>query len=251
MKLLHFLFIILFASTLYAQPTYIHEKDDIDSTSIQIQSIYEDIDTIGFSDSIFTFVEIKPSFHGGYFEMKDYISKAINYPAIALENNISGNCVAEFVVLEDGSITNVKILRDIGGGCGAEAKRIVEAMPKWNPGIHHGIRVKTKVTIPIKFDIINSDPSFPGGIGALQQFINSLLITPQDIQKKQIKGKVGITIYISSEGEITSTKVEYNTLEMPSAEVEALRVISLMPQWIPAIQNNKQVASSTVLIFSF
>lgn len=56
-----------------------------------------------------------------------------------------------FVVEVDGSITNVKVLRDIGGGCGEAAVRVVKSMPKWNPAKQRGKYVRMQMTLPFAF----------------------------------------------------------------------------------------------------
>ena len=56
-----------------------------------------------------------------------------------------------FIIEADGSVSNIKVLRDIGGGCGAEAVRVVKLMPKWKPGKQHGKAVRTQFNLPIQF----------------------------------------------------------------------------------------------------
>ncbi len=58
-----------------------------------------------------------------------------------------------FVVEKDGSISNPKLLRDIGFGCGAEAIRVVKAMPKWNPGKQRGKPVRVQFNLPVSFSL--------------------------------------------------------------------------------------------------
>ena len=59
----------------------------------------------------------------------------------------------QFVVEKNGSVGNVKILRDIGGGCGAEAVRVVKSMPKWKPGKQRGQAVRTQFQLPVSFNL--------------------------------------------------------------------------------------------------
>ena len=58
-----------------------------------------------------------------------------------------------FVIEKDGSIANAKVLRDIGGGCGQEALRVVKSMPKWKPGRQHGNAVRVQFNLPISFNL--------------------------------------------------------------------------------------------------
>lgn len=92
-----------------------------------------------------------PSFPGGEAELQKFLRDNISYPAIARENNIQGTAALSFVVNKDGSISNVTILKDPGGGCGKEAVRVVGIMPKWSPGEANGNKVKVKFTLPVRF----------------------------------------------------------------------------------------------------
>jgi protein TonB len=98
-------------------------------------------------------VEQNAEFPGGPAAMAQFIQKNLKYPEIALENQIEGTVVVEFVVEKDGSISNIKVLKDIGGGCGNEAMRIIKMMPKWTPGKQRDMAVRVKMRAPIKFKI--------------------------------------------------------------------------------------------------
>jgi protein TonB len=99
----------------------------------------------------FTYVEQMPTFPDGTDAMYKYIYEKIKYPAIARENGISGQVIVQFVVSKDGDIKNAKVVRGIGGGCNEEALRVVNGMPRWNPGKHNGRAVPVTFTLPIKF----------------------------------------------------------------------------------------------------
>ena len=104
-------------------------------------------------EEIFVFVEEFPSYPGGDEALYSYLGKSIQYPELARENNITGTVVIKFVVEKDGSITKASILREIGGGCGKEALRVVNAMPKWKPGKQSGKAVRTEFTLPVQFEL--------------------------------------------------------------------------------------------------
>jgi len=103
--------------------------------------------------NIFPVVETDPEFPGGLGALSQFIADNIRYPQLAKENNITGRVFVSFVVEKDGSIGQVKVLRDIGGGCGAEAVRMVKSMPKWKPGTQRGKPVRTQFNLPINFDL--------------------------------------------------------------------------------------------------
>ncbi len=82
-----------------------------------------------------------------------FLQRNIIYPTLAKKNKIQGRVFVTFVVDVDGSITNIKVLRDIGGGCGAEAVRVVKLMPKWIPGKQRGKPVRVQYNLPIQFTL--------------------------------------------------------------------------------------------------
>lgn len=82
-----------------------------------------------------------------------YVARSLQYPDSAREERIEGVAMLSFVVGSDGQARDVRILRDIGGGCGAEARRVIEAMPTWQPAIHKGREVATQFTLPITFGL--------------------------------------------------------------------------------------------------
>lgn len=106
-----------------------------------------------YDDIIFTVCETEPQFPGGLEALNNYISANIQYPQIARENNISGKVYVTFVVETDGSITNARVIRDIGGGCGTEAVRLVSSMPKWIPGEQRGKPVRVQFNLPVNFSL--------------------------------------------------------------------------------------------------
>lgn len=104
-------------------------------------------------EEIFVFVEDNPEFPGGEQAMYSFLRDNIKYPQLARENNITGKVYIKFVVEKDGSISNVRIMRDIGGGCGNEAVRVVKSMPKWKPGKQRGKAVRAEFNLPVQFNL--------------------------------------------------------------------------------------------------
>lgn len=100
---------------------------------------------------VFTTVEQNPEFPGGISEMFDYISERIKYPKMAQQMGVEGKVFVKFVVQQDGSIGEIKILKGVGYGCDDEAVRVISNMPKWNPGKQNGKPVNVYYTMPIKF----------------------------------------------------------------------------------------------------
>jgi len=103
---------------------------------------------------IFLVVEDQPDFPGGDAARIRYFNEHINYPVQARELNIQGTVYIGFVVEPDGSISNISLLRGIGGGCDEEAMRVVAAMPRWKPGKQRNQAVRVKFTLPVRFTLI-------------------------------------------------------------------------------------------------
>lgn len=103
--------------------------------------------------TIFIAVEYMPEYPGGETELYKYLGNSINYPEQARNLGLQGKVYVTFVVERDGSIANPKVLRDIGGGCGEEALRVVRSMPKWKPGKQHGKNVRVQYNLPVLFQL--------------------------------------------------------------------------------------------------
>ena len=95
--------------------------------------------------------EVYPEFPGGVEALYKYIAENIRYPQEAKDIHIEGRVVVRFVVMEDGSIADVEVLRGIGGGCDEEAVRVVKTMPKWKAAVDGGKPVKAHYVLPINF----------------------------------------------------------------------------------------------------
>ncbi len=98
-------------------------------------------------------IQKPPSFPGGEAELLKFLPQNIKYPPLARENNIQGVVALTFVISKDGSVRDVNIVKDIGGGCGKEAVRVVQTMPKWVPGEANGNPVKVRFTLPVRFKL--------------------------------------------------------------------------------------------------
>ena len=104
-------------------------------------------------NTIFTVVEETAAPIGGMSAFYEYVGKKIKYPAQAKRMGIEGKVFVEFVIEKDGSITDVKAIKGIGGGCDQEAERILASAPKWKPGKQRGKPVRQKMVLPINFKL--------------------------------------------------------------------------------------------------
>ena len=91
-------------------------------------------------------IEVKPEFPGGMDKFYTYVGKNYRAPE---EEGLKGKVYVTFVVEKDGSLTDIKVLRDIGYGTGKEAIRVLQKCPRWNPGVQNGKPVRVLYSLPI------------------------------------------------------------------------------------------------------
>jgi periplasmic protein TonB len=91
-------------------------------------------------------IEVKPDFPGGIEKFYKFVGNNYKTPE---EEGLKGKVYVTFVVEKDGSLTDIKVLRDIGYGTGAEAIRVLKKCPKWTPGEQNGKKVRVLYSLPI------------------------------------------------------------------------------------------------------
>jgi TonB family protein len=101
----------------------------------------------------FASVEVMPEFPGGQSGWGEYLQQNMRYPPIARENNISGRVILSFVVEKNGDLSDIRVLRGIGGGCDEEAVRVLKTAPSWKPGKLNDRPVRVAYTMPIFFQL--------------------------------------------------------------------------------------------------
>lgn len=142
MKTLFLSLLLLFTGVANAQTESVHV---VPPTPSPVEPVQEK------NDVVYTYVEQMPEFPGGNEAMMEFIRKNLRYPETAKETGVEGRVIVRFVVNEDGTVSDITILRDIGAGCGAEAVHVVKMMPKWKSGKQNGRAVRTYMTLPVMF----------------------------------------------------------------------------------------------------
>ena len=113
------------------------------------------------TDDVYVIVEEMPEFPGGKQALGQYLGAHITYPAVAQRNGLEGLVVLSFVVDQQGNITDIEPVKRLGGGTDEEAIRVVKSMPRWKPGKQNGRYVKTRFTLPIRFEMADPEPVEP------------------------------------------------------------------------------------------
>ena len=203
-----------------------------------------------------TDVNVKPEFPGGVEALKKYLLENNRFPAQKPASTVYQDI--SFMVETDGSISNISVLGGLNQQLDEEAIRLVSGMPKWTPATISGIKWRYYVTIPIAFDNMNmvvtrqndniSDdavmvaedmPEFPGGNEACLDFLRSNIRYPVIAQENNIQGRVIVSFVVEVDGSISGAEIVRSV--NPSLDREALRVISIMPNWKAGIQRGKPV----------
>lgn len=101
----------------------------------------------------FHVVEDLPQFPGGAVEFMKWLTKNLRYPPNARSRKIQGKVVAVFYVEKDGHVTGINITQSLSPDCDREARRVLQMMPAWTPGVQNDKPCRTKVCIPIVFKL--------------------------------------------------------------------------------------------------
>lgn len=210
---------------------------------------------------IFTIVEKMPQFPGGEIGLAEYLEKNIVYPDTALQHGIQGKLYITFLIDELGNVTKPKIIRGIGGGCDEEAIRVIQAMPRWTPGMQNGRAVKVQYNLPIRFTMPKSHwgvqaqgdltgmlltnrmklAEFPGGDEALFAYLEKNIVYPADARKKGLQGKAFLSFTVDPSGQVTNVKAIEPLFSSLAMDKETLNAIKEMPKWQPGTQEGKRV----------
>ena len=218
----------------------------------------------------FVSMESPPMYPGGMVSFYKFLGETVRYPLDALVANIQGSVLLSFIVEKDGSLSDIKVDRKLGGGTDEEAVRVLKLSRRWNPGMQNGKPVRVKYNIPIKFTkpddkwmdsapktvattgevyvedntvynfmSLETPPQFNGGMAKFYTFIGENIKYPEEAVKNKVQGNVLMSFYVEKDGTLSNIKVDrkvgYGTDE------EAIRVLSLSEKWSPGLINGKAV----------
>ena len=130
------------------------EQGDEDAKEL-LEEVEEEIQSLSASSSgqVYDIAEQMPSFPGGQSALFQFLSKNIQYPKLCEEHGIQGRVICSYIVEEDGSITDVQVRKSVHPSLDKEAVRVIQSMPKWNPGKENGLPVRVRYNLPITFSL--------------------------------------------------------------------------------------------------
>lgn len=234
--------------------------------------------------TIYKIAEIQPRFPGcenldttaafinqcSQASLMSFVNGNIVYPWEARENDIQGTVVVTFVVEKDGLISNPTILRDIGGGCGDEAMRVLNGMNQalkdanlaWIPGLRNGQKIRTQYTLPVKFRlqdpldyamigrdtvyVVTDDSlSFQGGNEALVAHLTENLNYPSNFKDSCFVGEMDVKVLVTPDGLVKVLDVrDYGKLGS-DFQFEAIQAAtSTFGKWTPATRKGRKVPAA-------
>lgn len=235
----------------------------------------------------FLVVEEMPQYPGGIQSLLQFLSDNVHYPVEAEEQGISGRVLCLFIVNEDGTVSDAKIKQSVHPLLDQEALRVVNMLNGWIPAKANGHAVKCAFTLPITFRLPSKDEKttdassayqpekkavgymykpdkgpieppaknvdvfavFPGGKEALLNYLSENIKYPRGAEVYGISGRVVCSFVVEKNGSITDVKVAKSV--HPALDKEAVRVISTMPRWAPAMKNGQPVRIRYTLPVTF
>lgn len=203
------------------------------------------------------------------------LANNIRYPEEARTNNLQGSVVVSCVVEPStGRMSNLKLLKDIGGGCGEEALRVLKALEelglRWQPGILSGKPVRVRHALPIRFrlqealpyyvssegdtvyTILDKPLDFRGGLDSLMSFVVNRLEYPAAWEDSCKTGIIEMATVIKPDGSLKiSNQLDFNNLGM-DFQFEAMRLARRTSgMWVPAEHAGKAVNAALPLRVMF
>ncbi|MDI1322555.1 MAG: M56 family metallopeptidase [Algoriphagus sp.] len=109
------------------------------------------------ADEIFDVTEEMPVPPGGIEGWTNFLLTNVKYPAEARKMGLEGTVIVVFEIHQDGSVHNPEILRGVSEELDQEALRVVSNSPDWTPGKQRGREVKTRMRLPVRFSLGNSE----------------------------------------------------------------------------------------------
>jgi len=214
----------------------------------------------------------------GWNELEKWIAQNLKYPSSKADSKVTVKINVNFYVDENGKISNVQSANGaiageswkskVGNGFDEEAERVVRAMPDWEPAVYKGKPYKMPAMVGVVFgdkeiweaknppsfvyeNLNKSDiksvsrppdnnykmPEFPGGHNKLLEYLRNNIKFPEAAKRNDVSGTVYASFVVDEKGKITDLKIEAGVRD--DIDKEALRVLKLMPDWIPASLNGK------------
>lgn len=233
---------------------------------------------------VYSHVDVYPHFDvNNYGGIEEFLQFHLRYPVDIVKKRVNDTVNVYFVVEANDSITHVMVNKDTSqmDAYDYEAIRVVKKLHVLAPAHVQHKPVAVRLFAPVIFDYKQADtsslilritvnrktfsyfspekiykakhvdkmPSFPGGIGALMQYLTENIRYPEEAKKMHLHGMVFLQFIVEGDGSITHIRVLRGV--SPSLDAEAVKVIRNMPRWIPGNQRGKPVRVRFILPIKF
>lgn len=208
--------------------------------------------------------DVLPEFPGGQVNLEIWLAGNLNVPYIRLREDTVVTVYVDFVVDQDGKVTDARIRYPGFRQLDKEVLDMFYRMPKWKPGILNGKYVPLNLTIPMKVALGNSMrkpydvpapeltllPQYKGGGKALAYFIRKNMQYPPEARSAGVGGAIVVEFLVMSNGRVDNAATVGDAIGY-GLEEEAVRIVEKMPKWIPAQLDGKPVTSKHQLVIRF
>lgn len=191
----------------------------------------------------------------------EFVSKKTKYPSQAKKEDVQGNVVrVRFVVDTDGEVKQARVLVGASPSLDEEALRVVNSLPRLTPALKDGRPVPVHMMMPVAFRMqkrpndVSSTSGFwlaeyKGGEKAMLAYLTKNLKYPENAARDIGEGRVIVRFYITPQGEISDARVVQSGHFV--FDKEAMRVVSAMSDWLPAVYKGEAVLSDYVIPVNF
>lgn len=208
---------------LESQPFRIKMEKDVAQLDKVVVTGYSPSTNSEVEEAVFVVVEEMPVFPGG--NVLKYIARQIKYPVIAQENGIQGTVFVSFVIDKNGAVTDAKVVKSVDASLDKEALRVINSLPKWQPGKQRGKAVDVQFVLPIEF----------------------ILVTPQtaeNVDSPENKLKMADSLLYIVDG----AKVKHNELSQVDLNPENITSITVLKEKSSVALYGKEGEKGVVII---
>lgn len=237
---------------------------------VVLQAVFVAFASYSQSDTlIYELPAVPAKFPGGDSALFSFLARNIVYPQVCADSGVQGKVYVKCTVEKDGLVSSAKTIKGVHPALNEEAERVVKVLPAFSPAYQQQVPVRSVVMVPVLFKVkvvpqpvvaqpdkylrvlskVDEEPLFPGGEHTLSRYIDWVFNYPFLCQQLNIQGFCQIKFTIDTTGSVTNVSVLKGVHY--DLDNEAIRVLKLLPDFIPAKSAGKPVTCEMVLDMNF
>ena len=134
-------------------PEIVTEEEVVEEQKEEELKVDTPVDEVEDEVKALNEIDELPVFPGGNAQLIKWLTQNLKYPESAKNDKVGGKVIVEFVVNANGSVSDVKLVRNVDPRLDSEALRVVRMMPVWKAGMLGGKPCRTLVKLPIVFKL--------------------------------------------------------------------------------------------------